>query len=132
VVGRLCEEIDEKINSFINHPLEGDWAYLWIDATLARLMDEAEDNVLVFKTFPKDHRVKIHSTNPLERLKGEIERRTDVVGNFPNVEAIMRLIGAHLFKQNGEWTVQRGRYMSLETIAPLSDDPIVRLQAAAA
>jgi putative transposase len=99
---------------------------------LAALMDEAETDVLAFMTFPKDHRVKIHSINPLERLNGEIKRRTDVVGIFPNEHAITRLVGALLLEQNDEWAVQRGRYMTLETIAPLSDDPIVKLPAVSA
>jgi putative transposase len=90
-------------------------------------MDDAEADVLAFMSFPKDHRPKIHSINPLERLNGEIKRRTDVVGIFPNEDAITRLIGALLLEQNDEWAVQRGRYMTLETIAPLSDDPIVKL-----
>jgi len=76
-------------------------------------------------TFPPQHRTKLHSTNPLERINGEIKRRTEVVGIFPNEEAIVRLVGAILLEQNDEWAVQRGRYMTLETIAPLSDDAAV-------
>ena len=87
------------------------------------LMDEAETDVLAYMTFPPQHRAKLHSTNPLERLNGEIKRRTDVVGIFPNEAAIVRLVGAILLEQNDEWAVQRARYMTLETIAPLSDDP---------
>jgi transposase-like protein len=101
-------------------------------AKLAAIMDAAETDVLAYMTFPKEHRAKLHSTNPLERLNGEIKRRTDVIGIFPNEEAITRLVGALLLEQNDEWAVQRGRYMTLETIAPLSDDPIVRLPAVAA
>jgi len=99
---------------------------------LAVLMDEAEADVLAYMGFPAQHRAKLHSTNPLERLNGEIKRRSEVVGIFPNEAAVTRLIGALLLEQNDEWAVQRSRYMSLETIAPLSDDPIVGLPAVAA
>ena len=94
---------------------------------LAAFMDEAEADVLAYMSFPAAHRTKLHSTNPLERLNGEIKRRTDVVGIFPNEEAIVRLVGAILLEQNDEWAVQRARYMTLETMAALSDDPIVSL-----
>lgn len=96
---------------------------------LATIMDEAEDDVLAYMTFPKEHRAKLHSTNPIERLNGEIKRRTDVVGIFPNDDAIIRLVGALLIEQNDEWAVKRERYMSLETMAPLSDDPNIMLSA---
>src|SRR5262249_32525287 len=99
---------------------------------LAEFMDDAESDVLAYMAFPAAHRPKLHSTNPIERLNGEIKRRTDVVGIFPNDEAITRLVGAILLEQNDEWAVQRARYMTLDTIAPLSDDPIVRLPAVAA
>jgi transposase-like protein len=94
---------------------------------LAALMDEAEPDVLAYMTFPSQHRAKLHSTNPLERLNGEIKRRTEVVGIFPNEAAITRLVGAILLEQNDEWAVQRSRYMTLETIAPIPDDPIIGL-----
>ena len=71
-------------------------------------------------TLPKQHRAKLHSTNPIERLNGEIKRRTDVVGIFPNDAAITRLVGALLPEHNDEWAVQRARYMTLETMVPLS------------
>src|SRR5260221_6926561 len=98
---------------------------------LAGFLDEAETDVLAYMTFPPQHRTKLHSTNPIERLNGEIKRRTEVVGIFPNEDAIVRLIGAILLEQNDEWAVQRARYMTLETIAPLSDDPTVSLPAIA-
>jgi putative transposase len=84
---------------------------------------------LAYMSFPADHWPKIHSTNGLERLNGEVKRRTDVVGIFPNDAAITRLVGAILLKQNDEWAVQRARYMTLETMAALSDDPVVGLPA---
>jgi putative transposase len=99
---------------------------------LAALMDEAEPDVLAYMGFPTQHRVKLHSTNPLERLNGEIKRRTEVVGIFPNEAAITRLVGAILLEQNDEWAVQRSRYITLESIAPIGDDPLVSLPTLAA
>jgi transposase-like protein len=99
---------------------------------LAALLDEAEEDVLAYMTFPKEHRTKLHSTNPIERLNGEIKRRTEIVGIFPNEAAIIRLIGAILLEQNDEWAVQRARYMTLESIAPLGDDLAIMLPVQAA
>jgi transposase-like protein len=98
---------------------------------LAAMMDEAEHEVLTFMDFPKEHRVKIHSTNVLERLNGEIKRRADVVGIFPNEASIRRLVGALLMEQNDEYAIQK-RYMSLESLATMSENPPIRLPAAPA
>jgi transposase-like protein len=99
---------------------------------LAALMDQSEADVLAYMGFPAPHRAKIHSTNPIERLNHEIKRRSDVVGIFPNEAAVTRLIGALLLEQSEEWAVQRARYMTLETIAPMSDDQNVSLPLLAA
>jgi len=267
-VSRLCEEIDERVNAFLDRPLEGDWPYLWIDATyvkvrqggrivsvatiiavavnaegrrevlgmatgpseaetfwtqflrslmrrglrgvklvisdaheglkaaaakvlkaswqrcrvhflrnalayankgqrqmvfalintifaqetaeaahaqwrivtdqlqakfpkLAAMMIDTEHEVLAFLDFPKEHRVKIHSTNVLERLNGEIKRRANVVGIFPNEGAVRRLVGALLMEQNDEYAIQN-QYMSLESLATMSENPTIRLPAAPA
>jgi putative transposase len=98
---------------------------------LAGFLDEAEHDVLAYMDFPQAHRAKVHSTNPIERLNGEIKRRTDVVGIFPNEAAIIRLVGAILLEQSDEWATQRARYMTLETISSVSDNPTVRLPAVA-
>jgi len=93
------------------------------------LMDTAEHEVLAYMGCLTARRAKLHSTNPIERLNGEIKRRTEVVGIFPNEQAITRLVGAILMEKSDEWTVQRARYMTLETMAPLSDDHIIMLSA---
>ena len=75
-------------------------------------------------TFPKDHRTRLHSSNPLERLNKEIKRRTHVVGIFPNENAILRLVGALMLEQKDEWAVTR-RYMTLDTIDEVCKDQTV-------
>jgi len=96
---------------------------------LAALMDSAEEDVLAYMAFPAAHRAKLHSTNPIERLNGEIKRRTDVVGIFPNEAAAVRLVGAILLEQSDEWATQRARYMTLETIGAVSNTTAVSLSA---
>ena len=82
-------------------------------------MDESEHDVLACMTFPVQHRTKLHSTNPLERLNKEVKRRADVVGIFPGEPSITRLIGAVLLEQNDEWQTGH-RYMQLEGMAELA------------
>jgi putative transposase len=79
--------------------------------------------VLSYLDFPEQHRSKLHSTNPLERLNKEVKRRADVVGIFPNEAAIIRLIGAVLLEQNDEWQLQQHRYMQVEVMAGLVAAP---------
>jgi putative transposase len=101
---------------------------------LATLMDESEHDVLAYMAFPRQHRTKLHSTNPIERLNKEVKRRADVVGIFPNEASIMRLIGAVLFEQNDEWQTQN-RYMQVEAFAKIDAeeiDPILSITSKAA
>lgn len=63
---------------------------------LSRGMDDTEEDVLTYMTLPQQHRTKLHSTNPIERINGEITSRTDVVENFQNEAAIRQLVGATL------------------------------------
>jgi transposase-like protein len=101
----------------------------------AAVVEEAEDDVLAYMSFPEKHWRQIHSTNPLERQNREIRRRTDVVGIFPNTPSALRLVSMLLVEQNDDWAVNR-RYFSLESMHLLKmpaapEEPPEQLQAAA-
>jgi putative transposase len=101
---------------------------------LADLMHASEHDVLACMSFPRQHRTKLHSTNPIERLNKEVKRRADVVGIFPNEASIMRLIGAVLFEQNDAWQTS-SRYMMVEAFARIDTeeiDPILSITTKAA
>jgi len=90
---------------------------------VARLLDNAADELLAFYSFPREHWPKLRSTNPLERVNKEIGRRSDVVGIYPNDRALIRLAGMLLIEQADEWLVQR-RYLSEHSIKlVLSTEP---------
>jgi transposase-like protein len=83
------------------------------------MLEEARDDLLAFASFPLEHWRKIWSTNPLERLNREVKRRTDVVGVFPNPEALLRLAGSVLIEAHDEWAVSDRRYLSERSMATL-------------
>jgi putative transposase len=97
---------------------------------LGALMASSREDVLAYMDFPKEHWAQIASTNPLERVNKEVKRRSDVIGIFPNDEAVIRLVGALMIETNDEWTVSR-RYMALESLARIGNTEHIRLPAVA-
>jgi transposase-like protein len=88
---------------------------------IARLLEEAQEDVLAFFAFPAEHWTKLRSTNPLERFNREIGRRTDVVGIFPDDPSLIRLISMLAIEANDEWLVGRS-YISKQSMASLYDN----------
>ena len=97
-------------------------------ANVASLLEDTEDDLLAYMAFPREHWRQLYSTNPLERLNKEIKRRSNVVGIFPNPEAVVRLVSAVLMEQQDEWEIGR-RYFSMEsmqkTIDGLKEEPLL-------
>jgi putative transposase len=91
------------------------------------VVDDAAEDLLAFTSFPQAHWRKIWSTNPLERLNGEIKRRTNVVGIFPNDTSVARLVTAVVLEAHDEWAVAERRYLSEESMAKLYTDPVPEL-----
>jgi putative transposase len=98
---------------------------------VAALLLEAKADVTAFATFPHAHWRKIWSTNPLERLNREVKRRTDVVGIFPNTDALLRLSACVLIEAHDEWQDGDRRYLSEESMALLNPPPATTLQSRA-
>jgi putative transposase len=96
------------------HALEGRWP------GAVRTLREAEEDILAYMAFPQEHWTRIYSTNILERLNKEVKRRTDVVGVFPDVPWVIRLVGAVLLEVDDEWQIER-RYFSLESMQKLKE-----------
>lgn len=87
----------------------------------AALLEDAAEDVLSHLHFPPEHRRRLHSTNPLERLHLEIKRRTHVVGIFPNRAALLRLVGTLLAEQDDEWQVADRRYFSIGSMQKIGE-----------
>lgn len=94
----------------------------------AELLEDAAEDVLAHMHFPREHRWRLHSTTPIERLHEEVKRRTRVVGIFPTLDSLMRMVGTVLAEQDDEWEVADRRHFSVGSMAKVDaleggDDP---------
>jgi putative transposase len=96
--------------------LEGRWP------KAAKVLADAEDDILAYMAFPSEHWTRLSSSNPLERLNREVKRRTDIVGVFPDQDSVIRLVGSVLMEADDEWQVER-RYFSLDSMRKLTESP---------
>jgi putative transposase len=87
----------------------------------SELLEDAAEDVLAHMHFPREHRRRLHSTNPIERLHNEVKRRTRVVGIFPTRDSLMRLVGTLLAEQDDEWQVADRRYFSVGSMAKVDE-----------
>jgi len=92
----------------------------------AKVVAEAEEDILTYMAFPPEHWTRIYSTNPLERLNKEVKRRTNVVGVFPDTPSVVRLVGSVLMDTDDEWQVGR-RYFSLASMQKLKEPTSIQV-----
>src|SRR6056297_2681329 len=120
-VADALREKKDKLGTFMDASRDDVLAYMGLRPFLPQTVPRTVCRFADRRELPREHWAQIASTNPLERVNREIKRRTDVVGIFPNDDAIIRLVGAIMLETNDEWTVAR-RYMSLEALARVSDN----------
>ncbi len=93
----------------------------------AELLEDASEDILTHMHFPREHRRRLHSTNPIERLRREVKRRTRVIGIFPTRDSLMRMVGILLAEQDDEWQVSDRRYFAIGSMAKVDVSKEVRI-----
>ena len=103
------QQLQEVVKAFVGR---------WPKA--AKVLSDAEEDILAYMAFPPEHWTRLYSTNPLERLNREVKRRTDIVGVFPDQDAVIRLVGSVVQEIDDEWQVER-RYFSQDSMRKLNE-----------